>query len=92
MPPGPASGTATGSVRCNDEGSACPDGRPVIKWLLTVLLALIVFAGLRPLLRRLGIGRLPGDFTVRWRGRDYGIPLASTVLLSLIAAGVARLL
>lgn len=62
----------------------------MIKWLITVIVALILFAGLTPLLRRLGIGRLPGDFRIRLNGKDYNLPVASTVLLSLIAMAVAR--
>jgi hypothetical protein len=62
----------------------------VIKWLITVVVALVIFAGLTPLLRRLGIGRLPGDFRIRLNGKDYNLPVASTVLLSLIAIAVAR--
>lgn len=62
----------------------------MIKWLLTIVVALVLFAGLTPLLRRLGIGRLPGDLQVRLRGKDYSLPIASTVLLSLLAMLVAR--
>jgi hypothetical protein len=62
----------------------------VIKWLLTLVIALVLFAGLTPLLRRMGLGRLPGDFDLRIRGTDYRVPLASTVLLSLLAMLVAR--
>lgn len=62
----------------------------MIKWLLTIVVALVLFAGLTPLLRRIGIGRLPGDLRVRLRGKDYSLPIASTVLLSLLAMLVAR--
>jgi hypothetical protein len=62
----------------------------MIKWLITIVLALVLFAGLTPLLRRMGIGRLPGDLRVRLRGKDYSLPIASTVLLSLLAMLVAR--
>ncbi len=62
----------------------------MIKWLITVVLALILFAGLSPLLRRMGLGRLPGDIQLRLRGKDYSLPIASTVLLSLLAMLVAR--
>ena len=62
----------------------------MIKWLITVVLALVLFAGITPLLRRLGIGRFPGDFKVRLGGRDYFLPIASTVVLSLLAMLVAR--
>lgn len=64
----------------------------MLKWLLVVTLALALFSGLMPLLRRFGVGRLPGDFAFRAFGRDWSIPLASTVLLSLVAALVAKLL
>ena len=64
----------------------------MIKWLLVTVLALVVFSGLTPMLRRLGIGRLPGDLNFRAFGRDWSVPIASTILLSLIAAGVAKLL
>jgi len=63
-----------------------------VKWLIAVVIALFLFSGLMPLLRKLGIGRLPGDFNFRLFGRDWSIPLTSTVLLSLAVALVARLL
>ena len=62
----------------------------MIKWLITLVLALVLFAGLTPLLRRMGLGRLPGDLRVRLRGNDYSLPIASTVLLSLLAMLVAQ--
>lgn len=64
----------------------------MIKWLITIVLALILFAGLTPLMRRFGIGRLPGDFRIRVGGKEYNLPVASTVLLSLLAMLVARFL
>ena len=36
-------------------------------------------------------GRLPGDITVRWRGRPVFLPITSTILLSLLLTLVARL-
>ena len=45
-----------------------------------------------PWLRKLGIGRLPGDFSFRLFGREWSIPLMSTVVLSLAAALIARLI
>lgn len=64
----------------------------MVKWLLTLFIALALLSGLTPLLRRLGIGRFPGDFRIRIKGREYFIPLASTVLLSLLMMLVARLI
>lgn len=63
-----------------------------MKWLIAVALALFIFSGLTPWLRRIGFGRLPGDFRFRLRGRDFDVPLASTVLLSLVVGLLARLL
>lgn len=63
-----------------------------MKWLIATVIALFLFSGAMPFLRRLGIGRLPGDLNFRLFGRDWSIPLASTILLSLAAALIARLL
>ena len=46
--------------------------------------------GLSPLLQRLGLGRLPGDFKFKLFGRDWFIPLASTVLLSFVVSLIAK--
>lgn len=64
----------------------------MIKWLIVTVLALILFSGLMPLLRRFGIGRLPGDVEFRAFGRQWALPIASTVLLSLVAALLSRLI
>lgn len=63
-----------------------------MKWFIAVALALFLFSGAMPFLRRFGIGRLPGDFHFRMFGREWSIPLASTILLSLIAALIARMI
>lgn len=63
----------------------------MIRWLLVTLLALVLFSGLMPWLRRLGLGRLPGDINFRALGREWSLPIASTIVLSLLAAGIARL-
>ena len=62
----------------------------MIRWLLVTVLALLLFSGLMPWLQKLGFGRLPGDFQFRFRGRDVSLPIGSTILLSLIAALVAK--
>lgn len=64
----------------------------MLKWLIATVLALALFSGLMPWLRRFGIGRLPGDFNFRAFGRELSLPVASTILLSLLAAGIAQLL
>jgi hypothetical protein len=64
----------------------------VLKWLVTLAVALVVLTALSPWLARLGLGRLPGDVRVRMKGRDYFLPFTTTVLLSLALTAIARLL
>ena len=64
----------------------------MIRWLVVVFIALVIFSGLRPWLEKLGLGRLPGDFRFRLFGREFFVPLASSVVLSVIAMVVAKLL
>lgn len=63
-----------------------------MRWLIVFALALVFFNALGGWLKHLGLGRLPGDFVFRWRGREVFVPLASSVLLSLIAAGIGWLI
>jgi hypothetical protein len=73
-----------------------PDLRPytvgMIRWLLVIFLALMLLSWLSPLLRRMGFGRLPGDLRFRWLGRDWDVPLASTLLLSFVVSLLTKLL
>ena len=63
-----------------------------MRWLLVFLIALIVFNAIGGWLKHIGLGRLPGDFSLRWRGREVLVPLTSSVLLSLLAAGIGLLI
>jgi hypothetical protein len=60
--------------------------------MLIIFLALLLISWATPLLRKLGLGRLPGDFHFKAFGREWFIPLASTVLLSLLASLIGRLI
>lgn len=62
----------------------------MIRWFLVTLLALVIFSGLQPWLQKLGFGQLPGDLRFRLFGRDWQIPITSTLILSMVAAGVAK--
>jgi hypothetical protein len=64
----------------------------VIRWVLVVLLALLLFNGLMPWLRRIGLGKLPGDFHFRWLGREWFLPVTTSLILSAIASLIAKLL
>ena len=71
---------------------ARPPKAHMIRWLLTIFVALIVFSALLPWLEKLGIGRLPGDIRFTLFGKTFFLPFASTVLLSLLVFTAVRLL
>lgn len=58
----------------------------MLKWLLTLVIALLILGFATPWLRRAGLGRMPGDIDIERGGRQYSFPVGSTVLLSLIAS------
>jgi Protein of unknown function (DUF2905) len=64
----------------------------MLRWMLIVVLALLLFQGLRPWLERLGLGRLPGDLRLRVRGCEVWLPIGTTVVLSLIGALIGHLI
>ena len=63
----------------------------MLKWLLVLVVGVVVLSLLTPFLSRYGLGRLPGDIVVRWRGRPVRIPITTTVLLSLALTLLGRL-
>ena len=60
--------------------------------MLVVFIALIVFSSLLPWLEKFGIGRLPGDVRFTLFGKNFSLPFASTILLTLLVFLVARML
>lgn len=64
----------------------------MLKWILTLVIAIFLLGILTPhLARAVRLGRLPGDLAVRFRGRTYVFPFTSTLLLSLVVLLVSRL-
>lgn len=63
----------------------------MIRWLLVVFLALLIFSGLRHWLEKIGLGRLPGDFRWRMFGREFHVPLASSLVLAFVAMAIGQL-
>lgn len=61
-----------------------------MKWLLVLVVGVVVLSLAAPLLSRYGLGRLPGDLVVRFRGRLVRVPITSTVLISLLLTLIAR--
>lgn len=64
----------------------------MLKWLLVLVVGIVVIALLTPWLSRFGLGRLPGDITVRWRGKLVRVPITTTILLSLLLTLIGRLI
>ena len=64
----------------------------MLKWLITLVIALVVLTAMSPWLSRYGLGRLPGDVVVRFRGRDRYLPFTSTILMSLALGLLTRFL
>ncbi|MDB5759832.1 MAG: hypothetical protein JWM30_3121 [Burkholderia sp.] len=64
----------------------------MIRWVLTIFIALIVFSAVLPWLEKLGVGRLPGDVKFSLFGKTIFLPFASTILLSTVIFLVARFL
>ena len=64
----------------------------MIRWLIVIFLALMCISWVSPLLQKLGLGKLPGDLRFRLFGREFFIPLSTSILLSLIASVISHLL
>ncbi|MET4579536.1 DUF2905 domain-containing protein [Ottowia thiooxydans] len=64
----------------------------MIRWIIVIFVALMFISWFTPLLQKLGFGRLPGDFRFRLFGREWFIPLTTTLLLSGVASLIARVL
>ncbi len=64
----------------------------MIRWMIVVLLALILINGLSPILSKLGLGKLPGDLRFKLFGREWFLPITTTLLLSLLAGVIQKLI
>ena len=62
----------------------------MFRWLIVIFLALLLLNGFSALLRKIGLGRLPGDFELTIFGKKIWLPNATTVVLSLLAGAIAR--
>ena len=62
----------------------------MIRWFIVIFLALVFISWFGPLLQKLGLGKLPGDFRFRLFGREWFIPVTTTILLSFVASLIAK--
>ena len=64
----------------------------MLRWLIVTFLALVLISWVRPWMEKVGLGKLPGDFHFKLFGREWYIPLASTLLLSFVISLISKLL
>lgn len=64
----------------------------MIRWMIVIFLALVLISWLTPLFQKLGFGKLPGDLRFRLFGREWFIPLTTTILLSLVASLISQII
>lgn len=63
-----------------------------MRWLLVFLLACLLFNVLQGWMAKVGLGRLPGDFRFRLGGREWFVPLTSSVVLTVLASVIGLLI
>ena len=64
----------------------------MLRWVIVTFLALLLISWVRPWLEKMGLGKLPGDFNFKLFGREWFIPLTSTLLLSFVITLIAKFL
>ncbi len=64
----------------------------MIRWILVIFLALVLISWFSPFLQKMGFGKLPGDLRFRLFGREWFIPLTTTLVLSFLAGLIAKLI
>ena len=63
-----------------------------MRWILVFVLATLVFNALHGWMTKIGLGRLPGDFSFKVRGRVWYVPRASAAVLSVLMALIGLLI
>ena len=59
--------------------------------MLLVFIVLVLINSTTDILRKMGLGRLPGDFSFRLLGREVFIPFASAVLVTVLLFSTIKL-
>ncbi|PKO28076.1 MAG: DUF2905 domain-containing protein [Betaproteobacteria bacterium HGW-Betaproteobacteria-9] len=64
----------------------------MIRWMIVIFLALLLISWFTPLLLKLGFGKLPGDLHFRAFGREWFLPITTTILLSFVASLIGQII
>ncbi|MDP3701401.1 MAG: DUF2905 domain-containing protein [Hylemonella sp.] len=62
----------------------------MFRWLLVIFFVLMIVNTFTSWFRKIGFGRLPGDVNFKIFGREFNLPFTTTIILSLVAVGIAR--
>ena len=62
----------------------------MIRWMLVIFLALMLISWFTPFLQKLGLGKLPGDLRFTIFGREWFVPITTTIVLSMVASLIAQ--
>ena len=63
----------------------------MIRWMLLMFILLVLVNSATGWVRKIGLGRLPGDFTLRLLGREVFMPCASAVLVTVLLFSTIKL-
>jgi hypothetical protein len=63
----------------------------MLKWILVMAVVVILLGLFAPQLSRLGLWKLPGDLRYKRNGREYFLPITSTILVSVVLTLLLRL-
>lgn len=62
----------------------------MFRWLIVIFVALLVINLSTSWFKKIGFGRLPGDLNFTLFGREFSLPFTTTIILSLVAAAIAK--
>lgn len=64
----------------------------MFRWLIVIFIALMLINWFTPFFQKFGFGRLPGDLRFTIFGREFFLPLTTTIILSMAASLVSKLI
>ncbi|MBA4264249.1 MAG: DUF2905 domain-containing protein [Comamonadaceae bacterium] len=64
----------------------------MIRWMIVIFLALLLISWFTPFLQKLGFGKLPGDLRFKVFGREWFLPITTTILLSFLASLINQII
>ena len=62
----------------------------MVKWILVLAVVVILLGLFAPQLAKLGLWKLPGDMRFKRNGREYFLPVTSTILISVAVTLLLR--